>query len=355
MKTAIALSGGADSLASLLLLKNQGYDLFPFHARLIPGHIQEKQIEEQLELICHNLGLSLYIMDLTADFEQLIINPFINSYLRGLTPNPCALCNLQIKFGLIFNRVKDLGVSFLATGHYARIWRENNNLSLWRAKDTTKDQSYFLSMVPINIFRGVTFPLHETSKARALDFLKQNNISPPVRKESSEVCFIRDDYREFIISRIPDSLLGHPGPVTDRQGTELGRHQGLWRYTQGQRRGLGIAHHYPLYVLGKNYKTNTLLVGRQEELLTGSCLAGQLNLHADPEFWPEKVFVQTRYRQNAGQATIQIRGNRMLISFSRPQEIPAPGQVAAVYSSQGQILGAGIIENPELQQAAGKL
>ncbi len=351
MKIAVALSGGADSLASLLFLKDRGYDLFPFHARLVAGNDQQKQTEEQLSLICQNLGLSLYVMDLTADFEQKIINPFINSYLNGLTPNPCALCNRQIKFGLIIDRLKDLGVPCMATGHYARISRERESLSLWRAKDKTKDQSYFLSMVPMNVFRRVIFPLHETNKILALDFLKQNNISPPVKKESNEVCFIRSDYRDFISSRVSKSLPGHPGPVTDRSGAVLGRHQGLWRYTQGQRRGLGIAHHHPLYVLGKDHKTNTLIVGGQEELLTGSCLAGQLNLHADPDFWPEKVFVQTRYRQNAGQATVQIHSNQMLISFSRPRDIPAPGQVAAVYSGQGQVLGAGIIENAEYESA----
>lgn len=345
MKTAIALSGGADSLASLLFLKARGYDLFPFHARLISKNDQDKQVEEQLKLICQNLGLSLCVLDLTADFEQQIINPFITSYLSGLTPNPCALCNSQIKFGLISKRLNDLGVPCLATGHYARISRKNERLSLWRAEDKTKDQSYFLSLVPINYFKQVIFPLYETTKAQALYFLEQNNISPPVKKESNEICFIRNDYREFISSRIQDNLLGHPGPVTDRQGTELGRHQGLWRYTQGQRRGLGIAHHHPLYVLGKNHETNTLLVGNQEELLTSHCLAGQLNLHTNPDLWPEKVFVQTRYRQNAGQATVQIRNNKMFISFSRPQDIPAPGQVAAVYSGQGQILGAGVIEN----------
>ncbi len=347
MKTAIALSGGADSLASLLFLRERGYDLFPFHARLIPGNGQQKQIEEQLNLICQKLGLTLYVLDLTVDFEQIIINPFISSYLCGLTPNPCALCNRQIKFGLIFNRLKELDVPCLATGHYARITREDESLSLWRAHDKTKDQSYFLSMVPINVFSRVIFPLQETNKVQVLDFLKQNNISPPVRKESNEICFIRSDYREFITSRVQDSLLAHPGPVKDSQGSELGRHQGLWRYTQGQRRGLGIAHHHPLYVLRKNHETNTLVVGSHEELLTGSCRAGQLNLHTDPDLWPEKVFVQTRYRQNAGRATVKIHSNRMFISFSRGRDIPAPGQVAAVYSRQGQILGAGIIENTE--------
>lgn len=343
MKTAVALSGGADSLACLILLKDSGHDLLPFHARFFPSTEKDMKTQEQLGQICDELGLELHVLDLARDFEQTVISPFIESYLAGLTPNPCALCNQKIKFGLIFDRVKSLGAGFMATGHYAGISRNRNNLSLWRGADRTKDQSYFLSMVPVNVFERIIFPLSGMTKAEALKLLKKKNITPPVRAESNEICFISDDYRKFISEKVPGTILENPGAVKNTQGDILGRHQGLWRCTQGQRRGLGIAHEHPLYVLGKDYKTNTLVVGSKEELMTRTCRAGGINVHQDPSLWPEKVFVQTRYRQKAAQARVDITGNEMLVTFSRPREISAPGQVAAVYSEQGQVLAAGII------------
>jgi tRNA-specific 2-thiouridylase len=343
MKTAVALSGGADSLACLILLKDSGHDLLPFHARFFPSTEKDTQTQDRLRQICDAMGLELHVLDLTQDFEQTVIRPFIDSYLAGLTPNPCALCNRKIKFGLIFDRIKDLGAGFIATGHYAGISRSESSLSLWRGEDRSKDQSYFLSMVPVNVFDRTVFPLSRVTKAEAQELLRKRNITPPVRAESNEICFISDDYRKFISGKVSDRILENPGPVRNTHGDILGRHQGLWRYTQGQRRGLGIAHEHPLYVLGKDYKTNTLVVGSQEELMTRTCRAGRMNIHMDPALWPEKVFVQTRYRQKAAQARIDITGDEMLVTFSRPREISAPGQVAAVYSEQGQVLAAGII------------
>lgn len=343
MKVAVALSGGADSLASLILLRESGHDLLPFHASFFPKTPGDKKILRELDLICRNLGLPFYVLDLAREFEHFVIKPFIESYLQGLTPNPCALCNRQIKFGLLLDRAKELGAGLLATGHYAGIYGGLEGPSLWRGKDRFKDQSYFLSLVPVKTFGQVLFPLSEISKPEALDLLKQKKIVPPEKDESNEICFISDDYRDFISKKVSAHILNRPGPVKNKQGQELGRHLGLWRYTQGQRRGLGIAHEHPLYVLEKDFKTNTLIAGTSDELKTLTCRAGRLNIHKNPSLWPEKVFVQTRYRQDAGEARVKINDDLMLVTFSRPGDIPAPGQVAAAYSEQGQVLGAGII------------
>ena len=343
MKIAVALSGGADSLASLILLKESGRELLPFHARFFPPPDHDPKVEEELSLICRKLGLSLCVLNLAHDFEKMVIKPFIKSYMSGLTPNPCALCNRQVKFGLILEKIKALGAQVLATGHYAGVSRSADGPGLWRAADASKDQSYFLSLVPVNIFEQVIFPLHEMSKPEVIEFLRQRNIAPPAREESNEICFIRNDYREFILSRVSDDILNKAGPVKNRQGTELGWHLGLWRHTQGQRKGLNIAHEHPLYVLEKDYKTNTLIVGARDELKTLTCMAAQINIHVDPALWPKQVFVQTRYRQKTAEAEVKIEHGRMLVSFCRPRDIPAPGQVAAVYSGQGQVLGAGTI------------
>ena len=343
MKIAVALSGGVDSLASLVLLKESGRELLPFHARFIAATDQNYRIEQELDRICRELGLPFYVLDLVRDFERMVIKPFVKSYLSGLTPNPCALCNRQIKFGLILDHVKAMGAQLMATGHYAGISRDADGPSLRRAADKSKDQSYFLSLVPGNIFEEVIFPLHGMSKTEAIKFLGKRNIAPPVRNESNEICFIKDDYREFILENVTDRVLKNPGPIKNRHGVELGRHKGLWRYTQGQRRGLNIAYDHPLYVLGKDFKTNSLLVGGREELKTRSCLTELVNVHRNPDLWPDKVFVQTRYRQKAGEASVKIEGTRMQVFFHHPRDIPAPGQVAAVYSEEEHVLGAGMI------------
>ena len=344
---AVALSGGADSLASLILLQKSGLDLIPLHAHFFPETPRHSQIIDDLDLICRNMGLTLHILDLALEFEHLIIKPFISTYLKGHTPNPCALCNQKIKFGLLMDRAQELGAGFMATGHYAGISAGPKGLSLWRGKDRLKDQSYFLSLVKPQVFAKVLFPLKETTKDRVFELLRQKGITPPQKEESNEVCFIDDDYREFISQRVPARILNRPGPVTSRQGEKLGTHKGLWRYTQGQRRGLGIPHAHPLYVLEKKIEANTLVVGTAHELKTTACRAKNLNIHVDPGLWPEKVFVQTRYRQKAQEARVKIKDGLMLVSFSRSGDAPAPGQVAAAYSEHGQVLAAGIITDTD--------
>ncbi|WP_028575449.1 tRNA 2-thiouridine(34) synthase MnmA [Desulfonatronovibrio hydrogenovorans] len=347
MKTAVALSGGTDSLASLMLLMQKGYELIPFHARFFPPSETGKKIEEDLARICSAFKLNLHILDLVQDFDRLVVRPFVLDYLNGLTPNPCARCNRQIKFGLILEQVTLLGADTLATGHYAGVRPGPKGPSLWRGLDHTKDQSYFLSLVPNHVFARVIFPLHGTTKSNAYEILKKNRVTTPVKAESNEICFIDDDYRTFISSRIARHEGGSSGPIKDTQGVILGWHQGLWRYTQGQRRGLGIAYDHPLYVIQKDVKTNTLIVGSSHELKTDRCSAGKLNLLCPADEWPDQTYVQTRYRQQPVEAQVTMSGQRLDIVYKNSAEIPAPGQIAAVYSGQGRVLAAGIISSPD--------
>lgn len=342
MKIGVALSGGTDSLASLMYLADSGHDLIPFHAVFFNEDDQARQAREDLSRICTAMGLSLKVLDLTREFENLVIQPFIQAYLAGLTPNPCAVCNRTIKFGLLFAEIKKLGAQLMATGHYAQIRKGSQGMELWKAADQSKDQSYFLSLIPVNILENIVFPLASLTKVQASESLRKRCISPPVSAESNEICFIPGNYRDFILSRIADPLCS-AGPVKTRQGNIIGEHNGLWQYTQGQRKGLGIAYSHPLYVLAKDYEHNTLIVGSKDELLTRECSADQLNFHLPPVHWPEKIFAQTRYRQQTAMCTVQISRDIMTINFSSPQEIPAPGQVAAIYTEDGRVLGAGTI------------
>ena len=213
---------------------------------------------------------------------------------------------------------------------------------LARGADAAKDQSYFLSLVPVELLRRAEFPLAETLKRDVLSILAEHGLTPPLPSESQEICFVPDDdYQQFLTART--SMPG-PGPVRLTDGREIARHHGLWRYTQGQRRGLGIAWTEPLYVLDKVVAANTLIVGTRDELAGHGCKAGQVNLMRPADQWPETVLVQTRYRQKAKPSRVRLDCGKLFFEFLEPHTRPTPGQVAAVYDADGVVLGGGVIE-----------
>ena len=338
-KTAIALSGGADSLMSLMLLRETGADVSAVHARFLPD--VNDALEDGLRGLCASLDVPFAIVDLRREFEELVVAPFVKAYESGLTPNPCAVCNPAIKFGLLLDRVRELGAGRLATGHYARLEERPWGRALYRGLDPSKDQSYFLSMVPRERFAAVVFPLAGWTKTAVRQGLADRGLTPPAGGESQEVCFIPADYRDFLRRR--GARLSGPGPICLADGTELGRHRGLWNHTIGQRKGLGIAWKEPLYVTGKDFGKNRLMVGPRAETLAGGCLTGPPNLLCPVEDWPQEVLVQTIYRQRPEAASVEVAGAALRVTFSEPRAIPTPGQVAAVYSSRGQVLAGAVI------------
>ena len=341
MTTAIALSGGADSLFSLALLREQESKLIGIHAFFLPPTDKDREKARTLKEQCRLLDVQLYTVDVSRPFEEKVIRPFVSSYLNGKTPNPCAWCNRKIKFDLLLDAAADQGAGTLATGHYARIMASPGGPALFRGEDPLKDQSYFLALVPPAVWPRVVFPLGTWRKKDVLPELPKRHLTPVDSEESQEICFIPDDYRTFLQQR-GVSLPG-PGPVATREGKILGTHKGLWRYTQGQRRGLAIAYEYPLYVLGKNRKNNTLIVGSQEELWAEGCEATHINIMLPLEQWPDTLLVQTRYRQKAGEARVRISGETLHVTFIDRQEAPTPGQILAVYAPSGQLLAGGVI------------
>lgn len=337
--TAIALSGGADSLMSLLLLRETGDRVFGVHARFMDTDDADQL--ERLRSLCEDLAVPFQLIDLRAEFETLVIAPFVRAYQSGLTPNPCATCNPAIKFGLLLDRAVELGADRLATGHYARLADSPHGPALFRGRDASKDQSYFLSRVPRERLKRVVFPLAEWTKTAVRQGLAERGLSAPAGRESQEVCFIPSDYRDFLRER--KVRLGGPGPITLADGTVLGRHVGLWNHTLGQRKGLGIAYSQPLYVTGKNFDANRLIVGPKSETLAAGCRTDRPNLLCPPEFWPAEVLAQTIYRQPPEPARVSVDDSGMTIVFVRPLPIPTPGQVAAVYASDGQVLAGAVI------------
>lgn len=348
MTTAVAVSGGMDSLLSLVLLKEQGHDLMAIHGHFLPPSDDWQRVADGLTEVCGKLGIPFHALDLHNQFDERVVSPFVGEYKAGLTPNPCAVCNPRMKFGVLFEEAVRLGADSLATGHYVRMEdRGGDGPMLVRGADQAKDQSYFLSLVPIEILCKAVFPLAGTFKKDVLGMLADHGLEPPLPSESQEICFVPDDdYQAFLQSR--DRMPGG-GPATLPDGTVVGRHKGLWRHTQGQRRGLGIAWKEALYVLDKDVRTNTLIVGPKRELAATGCVAGQVNQMADLESWPEEVLLQTRYRQKAKPSRVERQGDRLVFHFMESHARPTPGQVAVAYTEDGMVLGGGIIEKPLFQ------
>ena len=341
MKVAVALSGGADSLYALHALKKQGHTLYALHGRFAPvTHGAEAALRE----LCKGLGLELQVVELEHAFARQVIEPFVNSYAAGKTPNPCASCNAQIKFGLLLDLARESGAEALATGHYACLEpHPRYGRALRSAADTSRDQSYFLALVPRHRLEAALFPLAYTIKSDIYNELAEQGLNVPLPDESREICFVpNDDYRAFLAERLV--ALPGKGPVQLRDGTIIGQHQGLWRHTEGQRKGLGLAWSEPLYVLEKIQTSNSLVVGVAAELPVEGCSAGSVNLLVDPALWPERILVRTRYRQKATGADVLLEDGLLHIRFHKPQSPPAPGQLACVYDEQGWVLAGAVIQ-----------
>lgn len=339
---AVAISGGRDSLLALALVKERGGPVLALHARFLPPDGEQGRsqlLEDALSRQCLALGVPFSVVDLSEPFARLVTEPFARAYASGLTPNPCAGCNRDLKFGLLADEAGRLGADVLATGHYARLDGE----ALLRGVDQGKDQSYFLGLVSAAALAGALFPLGSWRKADVSAALAERGLAPPLPGESQDVCFIPGgDYKAYLEAQ--DLALPGPGPIELEDGRVLGVHQGLWRYTLGQRKGLGLPWSEPLYVVDKVLDRNALLVGGKDRLATCGCRVEQVNLLSDPAGWPETVLARTSYRQRPRPARVELSaGGGLAITLDEPVDKPAPGQLAVLYDQAGRVLAAGII------------
>jgi tRNA-specific 2-thiouridylase len=366
MKIAVAMSGGVDSSAAAAILKEQGHDLVGFtmqlwnqrrglsvdeHGEPLPSRCCSLDDVYDARRVAEELGFPFYVLNLEKEFERDVVQPFVDSYLNGETPIPCVACNSRLKFASLDKLAVSLGCEKVATGHYARVEFDaaTNRYRLLRGRDPQKDQSYFLWELNQEQLSHALFPLGELSKNDARQAARDNQLAVAEKKESQEICFVPDgDYAGFIdryleaeaqADRQPDG-----GEIVTSGGAVLGTHNGIHRYTIGQRRGIGIAQPRPLYVLGIDSDKNQVIVGGDDELLRNEFTAAGVNWIAfdDPDE-DVRAEVRVRYRHTAAAATITpLADSRVRVEFDEPQRAISPGQATVFYRGD-EVLGGGWI------------
>jgi tRNA-uridine 2-sulfurtransferase len=341
---AVALSGGVDSAVTAWLLQEQGFRVLGIHADL---GLEDAKKKQELEGLAAFLDIPLHFIPLKQPFREMVVDYLVREYRRGRTPNPCVVCNQRIKFERLLGKALDLGVDGLATGHYARIVSlpDTSGLTIARGLDAGKDQSYFLHRLNPEILPRLVFPLGEMRKEDVRALAQTVGLPVPHREESQDACFLPPGgYREFL-EKEKDPDLAAPGEIVDLQGKRLGAHRGLYAYTVGQRRGLGLPAGEPYYVIRMNPVENRLVIGFKKDLAaSGLWLRDPHWLTPPPELEGLRVQVQIRYRYRPVGGMLQRNPEgRIGVLFAAPQNAVAPGQ-AAVFYQEDRVLGGGWIE-----------
>lgn len=354
----VAMSGGVDSSVSAWMLQQEGHDLVGLFMRngvhVDAGESHKKSCcsvsdARDARMVAGALGIPFQAVDLKQEFGQ-IIRYFLAEYERGRTPNPCAICNRDLKFNRLLSFADELGAEFVATGHYARIDVEAGRVRVRRGVDRSKDQSYQLFSVAERHLARAKLPLGGLQKSEVRARAEKAGLRTAKKADSQEICFVpSNDYRLLLEQR---GATLHPGELVDTAGNLLGEHAGTEHFTIGQRRGHGIAGGTPLYVVALDPQSGTVVLGSREECHARSMELGELNLigfdvPASGEF---RAQVQVRYHHEPAAATISVRGAGALVVFDDPQLAVAPGQGAAFYRGD-DLLGGGWIESSELVNA----
>ena len=332
------MSGGVDSSAAAYLLKSQGYDVIGITMHLIDNQKSIDSINDA-KRVCEELGIKHVVLDLRDKFKSIVIKNFIDSYKSGVTPNPCCVCNKYFKFGLFYEEAVKLGCDYISTGHYAKII----DGKLYRADVLEKDQSYFLWGINKEVLNKVILPLQDyNDKEKVRELALKAGISVSNKKDSQEICFIpNDDYKAFLDSNL--DILPKHGDICLKDGTILGKHNGLIYYTVGQRKGLNISYKEPLYVIKLDVENNRLIVGSNDDLFGCSLVAKEVNLLVDN--LPDELYAKVRSRGQLKKCVVTfLDDNKMQVKLLENERAITLGQSVVLYDKNNCCLGGGIIE-----------
>jgi len=370
-RIAIAMSGGVDSSTAALILKDAGWDLVGFSMQLWDltlntlgntgpqsGGCCSPDDFHDARTIAARLNIPYYVVDFQKEFESTIVRAFIEDYRSGYTPSPCVLCNSHMKFDQLVRMAEDVQATHIATGHYARVVYDEKlgRYLLLRAKDRSKDQAYFLFELNQAQLAKAMFPLGDLTKEQVREMARRQGLAVADKPESQEICFIPDGNYAAFIERFYERIVEKaettnpfcPGPIVDTEGRTLGVHKGIHRFTIGQRRGLGIAHSSPLYVLEIHPDDNRVIVGDRTQLARNRCRVVRTNWISVPELIePLRIQAKIRSRHSEASATITpMDDGSVEVLFDNPQSAVSPGQ-ACVFYQEEVVVGGGWIERDE--------
>ncbi|MBW1774895.1 MAG: tRNA 2-thiouridine(34) synthase MnmA [Deltaproteobacteria bacterium] len=345
----VALSGGVDSSLAAALLMRAGWEVQGLHFNLPAPEIKNRKKLSLVRKVAEHLDIPLSVLDLEDTFIQQVVEPFRRAYLKGMTPNPCVQCNPGIKFRELLHFAEGQGIERLATGHYARLRGEGTSgVSLWRGKDPRKEQSYFLHRLDLRHLSRALFPLGEMTKPEVRRLAVELGLPTKEEPESQEICFLGDrDYRSFLEQEEGRKII-EKGNIVDGEGQKVGEHMGTYRYTIGQRHGLGIASPRPYYVMALNPEKNLVVVGRKEELFSSHVEMASFHWIGEglPQV-PVRVMAQIRYRHEPAPGRLEVSaGGDACFDFEEAQWGVTPGQALVCYEG-GRVLGGGWIEKAE--------
>ena len=327
----LGISGGVDSSVAAVILKEQGYEVIGITMKLLNKEFSD----EDAKKVCNYLNIPHYTVDFTKEFNENVIKDFCKCYANCKTPNPCIECNKYLKFGLMYEKAKELGCDFIATGHYAKteFSEKYNKCVIKKAESISKDQSYVLWSIPKDVVDKVLFPLADyTDKIEIRKIAEKYNLPVANKKDSQDICFIPDgNYKKFLEEKSDIKPL--KGNIVNSKGEILGKHNGLYYYTIGQRKGLGISNSVPLFVLGFNKEKNEVIVGEEKELYKKELLVEDVNILVfDKLKEPLRVMTKTRYSAREFASTIYpTKDGKIKVVFDEPQRAITPGQSAVFY------------------------